>query len=134
MYGCCHPSQLNYKGLQTRPSLPHQYSSTAQHRTPGFFQDVPRLLKQLLSSLIALLPVYWTCLLFLHSAEGPEPPVAKGRMESRLRSASFCRQHGHRAPFRPHGQRTVCHPAGNTPSSEALFHVVFIVCACSRWN
>lgn len=35
-------------------------------------------------------------------------------MESRLHSASFCRQHGHRAPFRPHGQRTVCHPTGNT--------------------
>lgn len=127
MYCCCHPSQLNYKDLQTRPSLSHQYSSTAQHRTPGLIQDVPRVLQQLLSTMIALLPVLCTSLLFLHSPEGPKPSVAKGCMESRLHSASFCRQHGHRAPFRPHGQRTVCHPTGNTPSSEALFSVC---CLC----
>lgn len=49
MYGCCHPSQLNYKGLQTchpplplclSPSLPHQYSSAAQLSRPGLIQDV----------------------------------------------------------------------------------------------
>lgn len=106
-------TQLNYKDLQTRPSPSHQYSSTTQARTPGFIQDLPRVLEQLLGSLIAFLHVLCTSLLFLHSAEGPEPPVAKGCMESRLHSAGFCRQHGHRAPFRPHGQRTVCHPTGN---------------------
>lgn len=36
MYRCCHPSQLNYKDLQTPTSPSHQYSSTAQPRTPGF--------------------------------------------------------------------------------------------------
>ncbi|CAG09076.1 unnamed protein product, partial [Tetraodon nigroviridis] len=46
------------------------------------------------------------------SAQGPQPPVAKGRVEPRLHSAGLRRQHGHRAPFRPHGQRTVCHPTG----------------------
>lgn len=123
-YRCCHPLQLNYKGLQTCRPLPHSHPSSAQHRTPGFIRDVPRV-QQLLGPLIALLPVLYPSFLFLHSAQGPEPPVAKGCVESWLHSASFCRQHGHRAPFRPHGQWTVCHPTGNTPSLEALF---FIVC------
>lgn len=60
-----------------------------------------------------------------HSAQGPQPPVAPGGVESRLHPAGLRRQHRHRAPLRPHGQRTVRHPAGNciqaTYSPEAVF-------------
>jgi len=49
------------------------------------------------------------------SAEGPEPPVAEGGVEPRLHPAGLCRQHRHRAPLRPHGQRTLHHPAGKPP-------------------
>lgn len=58
--------------------------------------------------------------LICRSAKGPEPPVAKGGMEPRLHPAGLCRQHRHRAAFRPHGKRTLCHPSGNHASLPSL--------------
>lgn len=114
MYPRCHPSQLNCKDLQPRPPVHHQDSSqtTRVYSLIGF-----------------------TCFLFLHSAQGPEPPVAKGRVESRLHPAGVCRQHGHRAPFRPHGQRAFCHRTGNSPSAQApidSFRHLCNNCRCVR--
>lgn len=109
MYPHCHPSLLTSKDLQPRPPPPPAIRIHHLHIThhQGLFSP---------NSLSG-----FTCFLFLHSAQGPEPPVAKGGVESRLHLAGVCRQHGHRAPFRPHGQRAFCHRTGNSPSSQTPF-------------
>lgn len=68
---------------------------------------------------LVVLPFCFTfCFITCYSAEGPKSPVAKGGVELWLHSAGLHWQHRHRAPFRPHGQRTLRHSAGNSSSKK----------------
>lgn len=100
----------------------HLYSSEAHHRDYSH-----RVFYIWLNKKSSSLPVFvWVFKSFVFfpliccSAKGPEPPVAKGGMEPRLHPAGLRRQHWHRAAFRPHGKRTLCHPSGNHASLPSL--------------
>lgn len=84
---------------------------------------------------LVLLPFCFTfCFITCYSAEGPKSPVAKGGVELWLHPAGLRWQHRHRAPFRPHGQRTLRHSAGNSPSKKKKKSMFQAVCVSQSEN